>query len=100
MCTQGMHTELLYILQGIKPCTFEELETRAHNMELSITNKGIKDFLVPQVKKDKKETKGTKNILKSATKESMIVKATMLKFPPKEKKENLKRNMTKARDIT
>ena len=51
VCSGDVHPrhvrELLYILQGIKPRTFEELSTRAHGIELGIANKGTKDFLGP-----------------------------------------------------
>ena len=58
MYTQGMHWGLLYILQGIKPHTSEELTTWAHDMELSMTNREAKNFLNSEIKKNKYKIKG------------------------------------------
>ncbi|KAA0034031.1 ty3-gypsy retrotransposon protein [Cucumis melo var. makuwa] len=52
----------------IKPHTFEELVTHAHDMELSIASRGTKDFSVPEVRKDKKEMKGAEKRLEQAGK--------------------------------
>ena len=67
-------------MEGIKPRTFEELATRAHDMELSIANRGTKDFIVPKVKKDKKEMKDAEKIVKITVKESIVINMTLLKF--------------------
>ncbi|KAA0037268.1 ty3-gypsy retrotransposon protein [Cucumis melo var. makuwa] len=64
----------------IKPRTFEDLATSAHDMEWSIANRGTKDFPVSEVRKDKKETKSVEKVVKSTVKESMVVNTTPLKF--------------------
>ncbi|KAA0044977.1 ty3-gypsy retrotransposon protein [Cucumis melo var. makuwa] len=92
ICTQGMHWELLYILQEIKPHTFEELATRAHDMELSITNRGAKDFLVQRTRCDKNEINDTKKIANSVLNESMVVQETPLKSFSKRKERKYERN--------
>ncbi|KAK3043384.1 hypothetical protein RJ639_002686 [Escallonia herrerae] len=82
MCMQGMHWELLYILQGNKPCTFEELETRGHNMEITIASHGGNNFPIGDPRKDTREAKwwwGSE----ATTEDSMIITATSLNIPKK-----------------
>ena len=67
MRIQGMHWRLLYILQGIKPRTFEELATQANDMELSLFSHGEKGLPV-----DKYTKRGDK-YSKSTIKESLAI---------------------------
>lgn len=44
MCINGMDWDLLYILHGIRPRSFQEHATRAHDMEISLKKKEKGDF--------------------------------------------------------
>ena len=67
MCIQGMHWGLLYILQGIKPRTFEELATRAHDMEFSLSSRGEKGLPID------KDTKRGDKYSKSTIEKSLAI---------------------------
>ena len=91
MCIQGMYWGLLYILQGIKPHTFEELATQAHDIELSLSSHGEKGLPVDVQHKEKKDTRKGDKSSRSMVKESMAIAVEPMKISSKENKKMEKR---------
>jgi len=72
MCTQGMEWNLLYVLQMSKPRTFQELATKAHDMEMTIANRRSKSSSSYEIKKDKGKTKKSSKPFMASVKETMV----------------------------
>jgi len=73
MFAQGMEWDLLYVLQMSKPRTFQELATKAHDMEMTIAHRRVKTSPTFEARKEKGDLKKTFKSSKSSMKESMSV---------------------------
>ena len=60
-----MEWDLLYILQMRKPRAFQELATKAHDMEVTIANHSGNSFYATELKKDKVEFKKNVKFLRA-----------------------------------
>ncbi|GAV57644.1 LOW QUALITY PROTEIN: hypothetical protein CFOL_v3_01181, partial [Cephalotus follicularis] len=81
MCVQGMHWGLLYSIKSNMPLSFEELATRAHDLELQIARRRSEFQLSPEKKELKKYVKKEGKFEKS--KEAMTITTSPIQISPK-----------------
>jgi len=93
---------LLYVLQMSKPRTFQELPTKAHDMEMRIANYHNKSSSLYEFKKDKGDSKKSSKPPKASMKETMTISTEEPirisgKSKPKGKKTSFSKETTKNR---
>ena len=73
MCILGVAWDLLCVLQMTKPLTFQELATKAHDMEATIANHRDTSFNFAKLKKDKAKFKRNVKFSNNSNKEAMSI---------------------------
>ncbi|KAK2971688.1 hypothetical protein RJ640_007726 [Escallonia rubra] len=82
----NMHRSVrMMSLTNTRPASFEELATRAHDMEISIANHGGNSPALPDPRKKRREGKKVERSSRTTRKESLAVTTALLKIPKKEK---------------
>jgi len=73
MCARDMEWDPLYVLQMSKPMTFQELVTKAYDMETTIANRRCTPSSSYEFKKDKGDSKKSYKPPKASTNETMTI---------------------------
>ena len=68
-----MEWDILYVLQMGKPQTFQELATKAHDIEVTIANRYGSSFNVTKSKNGRNEFKKNAKFSKSSNKDGMTI---------------------------
>jgi len=96
MYTQGIHWDLLYVLQMSKPRAFQELAIKAHDMEVIIASCRDNFFYSTKSRNDKVEFEKNVNFPKSTMKEVMSSSTSQpIRITGKPKLEGNKRSSLK-----
>jgi len=73
MCKKGVAWNLLYDIKLSKPQTFQQLTTKAHDMEVTIANHHDSSFNVAESKKNRAKFRKNDKFPTSSTEEMMTI---------------------------